>query len=417
MDNKKKKLLSNTIMLYILTFSTYFFGFILIPYQTRVLGPEYYGKIAFAIAFSTYFQLVFDYGFILSATENVSKNRNNKDELGKILSAVNILKLFLIIVSFFIFLIICKYVDRLNSDFTLYLLYFVYVSINAFLPDFLYRGIEEMKIITYRSVIVKLLFTMLIFIFLKNKSQYYIIPVLNIIGAIIALLIVYIHVYKNLKIKMKKVSIKYIYRQFKESTMFFLSRIASTLYGATNTFILGFIYPTGATLGLYSSADKLITTAKSAFSPISDSIYPYMVKNKDYKLIKKILKYIMPLIIIGCTIVFIFSKELCTWFLGKEYQDAYIILRLLMPIVVITLPNYLLGFPTLAPLGISKYANISVMIGSLFHISCIGIMLLINKLNVYNICIITVITESLILLFRLTCIIKVRKGDKKWKEY
>lgn len=413
MDNKKKKLLSNTIMLYILTFSTYFFGFILIPYQTRVLGPEYYGKIAFAIAFSTYFQLVFDYGFILSATENVSKNRNNKDELGKILSAVNILKLFLIIVSFFIFLIICKYVDRLNSDFTLYLLYFVYVSINAFLPDFLYRGIEEMKIITYRSVIVKLLFTMLIFIFLKNKSQYYIIPVLNIIGAIIALLIVYIHVYKNLKIKMKKVSIKYIYRQFKESTMFFLSRIASTLYGATNTFILGFIYPTGATLGLYSSADKLITTAKSAFSPISDSIYPYMVKNKDYKLIKKILKYIMPLIIIGCTIVFIFSKELCTWFLGKEYQDAYIILRLLMPIVVITLPNYLLGFPTLAPLGISKYANISVMIGSLFHISCIGIMLLINKLNVYNICIITVITESLILLFRLTCIIKVRKGDKK----
>ena len=121
----------------------------------------------------------------------------------------------------------------------------------------------------------------------------------------------------------------------------------------------------------------------------------------------------MPLIIIGCTIVFIFSKELCTWFLGKEYQDAYIILRLLMPIVVITLPNYLLGFPTLAPLGISKYANISVMIGSLFHISCIGIMLLINKLNVYNICIITVITESLILLFRLTCIIKVRKGDKK----
>ena len=413
MDNKKKKLLSNTIMLYILTFSTYFFGFILIPYQTRVLGPEYYGKIAFAIAFSTYFQLVFDYGFILSATENVSKNRNNKDELGKILSAVNILKLFLIIVSFFIFLIICKYVDGLNSDFTLYLLYFVYVSINAFLPDFLYRGIEEMKIITYRSVIVKLLFTMLIFIFLKNKSQYYIIPVLNIIGAIIALLIVYIHVYKNLKIKMKKVSIKYIYRQFKESTMFFLSRIASTLYGATNTFILGFIYPTGATLGLYSSADKLITTAKSAFSPISDSIYPYMVKNKDYKLIKKILKYIMPLIIIGCTIVFIFSKELCTWFLGKEYQDAYIILRLLMPIVVITLPNYLLGFPTLAPLGISKYANISVMIGSLFHISCIGIMLLINKLNVYNICIITVITESLILLFRLTCIIKVRKGDKK----
>lgn len=410
MNNKKKKLLNNTIMLYILTFSTYFFGFILIPYQTRVLGPEYYGKIAFAIAFSTYFQLVFDYGFILSATESVSKHRNNKNELSKILTSVNILKAVLIIISFFVFVVLCKFVNRLHDDFTLYLLYFIYVAINAFLPDFLYRGIEEMKIITYRSVGVKLLFTLLIFVFLKDKRQYYIIPIFNIIGSTLAVFVVYIHVYKKLKIKMKRVDIKYIYQQFKQSTIFFLSRIATTLYGATNTFILGFVYPTGATLGVYSSADKLITTARSAFSPISDSVYPYMVKNKDYKLIKKILKYLMPIIILGCIIVFIFAKPLCIWFLGKEYVSAYKVLRLLLPIVVITLPNYLLGFPTLAALGISKYANISVICGSIFHITGIVILLIFKSLNLYSICIVTVLTETLILAFRSICIIKATKG-------
>ena len=75
---KNRKLMENTIMLYILTFSNYFFNFITIPYQTRILGPEIYGKIGFALAFATYFKLFFDFGFILSATESVSKNRDNK---------------------------------------------------------------------------------------------------------------------------------------------------------------------------------------------------------------------------------------------------------------------------------------------------------------------------------------------------
>ena len=68
MKTNKKVLLKNTVMLYILQFSAYFFSFITTPYQTRIMGPEIYGKIGYATAMMVYFQLFLDFGFILSST-------------------------------------------------------------------------------------------------------------------------------------------------------------------------------------------------------------------------------------------------------------------------------------------------------------------------------------------------------------
>ena len=136
----------------------------------------------------------------------------------------------------------CLSVTRFSDDVLLYVLYFVSVAINSFMPDYLYRGLEEMRIITIRTVLIKLIFTCAIFVFLKNPEQYYIVPILNILGNGIALMGVYIHVKKNLKLKLVKVTMKEVWDMMKKSSTFFYSRIASSVYSATNTFIMGFIY-------------------------------------------------------------------------------------------------------------------------------------------------------------------------------
>ena len=61
-------LAKNTGMLFLLTISNYVFNFITIPYQTRVLEPSIYGNIGFAMSVMSYFQLLTDFGFLLSAT-------------------------------------------------------------------------------------------------------------------------------------------------------------------------------------------------------------------------------------------------------------------------------------------------------------------------------------------------------------
>ena len=314
---KNNKLLENTFMLYLLVFSNYFFGFITVPYQTRILGPEIYGQLGFAVAFTMYFKLLFDFGFILSATEEVSKNRDNKETLSKILTSVTVLKTIFIAIGFIIMLIIINSFEVFYGYKLLYVFYFLYVAVDSLQPDYLFRGLENMKVITIRNVIIKSIFTALIIIFLKEKSQYLLVPIFMLMGSFFALIVVYLNVFKKEKIKLSKITKEDIKNEFNNSKIFFLSRIASTIYGATNSFVLGLLYPSGAMVGYYTSADKLLTTGKSACSPIADGVYPYMIKNKDMKLIKKLLTYLMPIIAVGCIVCFIFAKPICILLFGK----------------------------------------------------------------------------------------------------
>ena len=409
----KSKLLENTFMLYLLTFSNYFFNLITVPLQTRVLGPEIFGRIGFCLAVSTYFRLLYDFGFLLSATEDVSKNYKDKKYVSKVFTSVNFIKVILVIVSVIPLIVLLFTVDIFKNDPLLFILYFIYVAIDCFEPDFLYRGYEQMKAITIRNVFVKLFFTIMIFLFLKKSTDYMIIPILNIIGAVVALFLVYRDVKKRFGINFCKVDKVDVKRCFSRSRIFFLSRIASTLYGATNTFILGLIYPTGPVLGHYTSSDKVLSATRQAISPISDSVYPHMVKNKDFNLIKRLLKIFMPIIIVGCTVVFIFAKPLCIFAFGKEYAESAVILRFMIPIIIMTLPTYLLGFPTMSPLGISNKANLSVIISSIYHAIGLLVLYLFGVLNITSLCILTITTESLVLLIRIYYIYKNRDKFKQ----
>ena len=63
---KRGTLLKNTIMLYILQFSTYLLALLVAPYQTRVLGAEVFGGFLEASAsIILYFQLIIAVNIVL----------------------------------------------------------------------------------------------------------------------------------------------------------------------------------------------------------------------------------------------------------------------------------------------------------------------------------------------------------------
>ena len=411
--SKKGVLLKNTFMLYILQFSNYFLSLVAVPYESRVLSPVNYGKLGVAAAIMVYFQLVIDFGFLLSATEEVSRRRDDKEAVSKILTAVTISKLFLAGISAVVLLILCRAIPGWRADTSFYFLYFIATVLTSLMPDYLYRGLEKMTAITVRSVLIKAFFTAAIFAFLKQPGDYYVVPLLNIIGNGAALLGVYIHLYRHLHIRFGRVSRQDVFSRFRSSITFFYSRIASTAYTAANTIILDLISAGGAAVGFYTSADKLITTAKNGLSPISDSLYPYMTANRDFKLVKKVLTIMMPLIILGCTVVFIFAEPLCTWFFGADYAETGKVLRAMLPVVVVILPSYILGFPTLTAMGLTKYANYSVVFGSVLHVLNLCVLYFTGHLNMVSLGILVSVAESAILIFRIAVILTHKN---RWKE-
>ncbi len=399
-SKKEKVLLKNTIMLYILTFSSYLFNFVTVPYQTRVLGPVICGVLGVAVATMMYFQHFMDFGFLLSATEDISRNREDREYVSKKLTSVFIIKIFFAIISFIIVVLLTTFVPSFAKNRDVFIVYILAYIAYAFLPDYFFRGIEKMSAVTIRTVVVKGISCLLTFIFMRNEDDYIVVPVLLLVGNVCAVIWAYAYIFKKLGYNFKKVSRKEVLGDLKRSSYFFYSRIATTVYSTTNTLILSFIDTAGTMTGYYTTADKVVSAAKSGLTPISDSVYPYMVKNKNFGLVKKIMLLVEPIIILGCVVLFIFAEPVCVIAFGKEYAGTAPILRAFLPTIVAILPNYIFGFPTLGAMGISKYANYSIFFGTGVQVCGLVILFTTGNLSAVSLALMTSISEWSIMLFR-----------------
>ena len=60
---KNNKVLSNTIMLYIMSIAKLIFPLLTLPYLTRVLSSDAYGFVSYVKSCMVYIQLLVDFGF------------------------------------------------------------------------------------------------------------------------------------------------------------------------------------------------------------------------------------------------------------------------------------------------------------------------------------------------------------------
>ena len=407
-DSKKSTLMKNTVMLYILTFSTYFISAALIPYETRVLGADSYRSVGLSGSIMRYFQLVVDFGFLLSATEEVARRRDDKKALDTIFTSVTLIKLALTALCFAVMLSLSFAVPQWRALRLFFILDFFSVTLGSLIPDFLYRGVEKMTAVTVRTVILRLFSAAMIFIFVKKPGDEMLIPAFLALGNFAALFFVYIDVKKRLGVGFCRVSREDVLSRLKLSGLFFFSRVATTVYTVTNTVVLDIV---GKGSGLITSSNsvavKVTDLAKNGISPISDSMYPYMVKNRDFRMVKKMLMIFEPIIIAGCVAVGVFAEPLCA-LLGKDFTYAAAPIRAMLPVIAVILPSYVFGFPVMGAMGINKYANYSTIFGSAVHVVLMVALIAAGIYDPVTAGLATSFTETSILVFRLIAVYKNR---------
>lgn len=335
------RLLENFFSLSILQVANYIFPLITLPYLVRILKPEKYGLIAFAQAFIGYFMLITDYGFNFTAPREISINRDNKRKLSEIFSSVIIIKLFLFIISLFFMSLIIFLFKKFHNDWFLYYVTFSMILGNIMFPTWFFQGIEKMKFITILNIISKLLFTILIFIFVRKQSDYYLVPFFNSLGFITAGIISLFIVFRNFEIRFYLPDKQKLIHYFKEGWYIFISTIAISLYTTSNTFILG-MFTNNRIVGIFSAAEKLIRAVLSLLTPISQTIYPYLskisnvTKERAFSLIKKLSILVGSFTFIITIIVFVFADLIVKVVLGKEYIESISVLRILsfLPFII-----------------------------------------------------------------------------------
>lgn len=128
----EKTLVKNTFWLYVMQISGYVFPFLTFPYLTRILGPENYGIVVFANAAMFYFQMFLEFGFILSATNEISLNRDNLIKVREVTFSVLFAKLILAVFGTLLLTVCLLFVQKFNEN----SLYFVLSYIAFFLQFF-----------------------------------------------------------------------------------------------------------------------------------------------------------------------------------------------------------------------------------------------------------------------------------------
>src|SRR5690554_5734970 len=396
----KKRLLGNFLSLSGLQVFTYILPLITLPYLVRVLGVEKYGLVMFAQSFIMFFNILVDYGFNLSATREIAVNRDNKAKVTEIYSSVMTIKVLLLGASFAVLSGIVFSVEKFTPDATLYLLTFLMVVGQALFPIWYFQGMERMKYITIINILSRVVFTVAIFVFVHNENDYVLVPVLNglcaCVGSVYALWLIK----ACFKQKYEFQSLKNIKLHFKDSTQFFLSRVAVSLYTSANTFVLGLV-TNNTMVGYYSIAEKLYQAMQGLYGPITQALYPYVAKERNIALFKIIFKIIVASNIFGVLILYFSIEFIFLILFGQEVgAESVEVFRILLIANLIVVPSILIGYPLLAALGHVYYANMSVIYASAFHFAGVFTLYALDQVTIYNVALLVVFTELVNAMYR-----------------
>ena len=337
----KRRLLENFISLTTLQGINCILPLITVPYLVRVLGPEKFGLISFAQALITYFVILTDYGFNLSATRKVSIYREDKNKIAKIFSAVILIKFAFMLTSFLGLTILVYALPRLRSDWSVYFSTFGIVLGNMLFPVWFFQGMENMKYITLLTILARTVFTLSIFIFIRHQENYTYVPILNSSGTIAASLLGLWFVRKNFNIRFTIPNFNSIIEELMDGWHIFISSLANSLYTISTPFILG-LFTNNTIVGYYSAGERIIAPFVNLTSPFSQTIFPHISKIANVSK-EKTLEFLghlcIPagfLILIFCSGLFVFADKITLTILGRQYYESILIVKIISfyPLVI-----------------------------------------------------------------------------------
>jgi PST family polysaccharide transporter len=269
---------------------------------------------------------------------------------------------------------------------------------NVIFPTWYFQGIEKMKFITYITLVSRLIFVALIFVFIHSDKDYLLLPIINGIGAMVAGIISLVIIFGKDKLRFRIQSFQRLKYYIRDTIPIFLSNVSVQIYVNTNKVIIG------AFLGMsevayYDLAQKIITILKVPQAILGQTIFPKISKEKNLVFVRNIFKLSLLMNSILFLLVVLFSKKIVFLLGGMQMVNAVLVVNILaFTIPVIGMSN-IFGVQLLISFGYKNtftrgivYSGIFYFIQALFIWKFIGF-------SIINVSIITVITEMFVTIY------------------
>ena len=352
---KERKLLENTGWLLVLQAVNILLPFVTVPYVTRVFGADLYGVFSIALNWITYFQLVVEYGFNLSATKKVVEARTS-DEYDSLVTAVVVARLALVVLCFAVVLVLGLVSAASGEQLSCMLVLFSMLVGIALQLNWLFQGLQDMKMITIATASARAMSVALIFLLINNQGQLALYSFFYSITYLASGILTHILAWRRHGIRLRKPSFRHMLREMQDGTPIFLSSAAGKIIGNAGVTVLGACQP-AAIVGAYAAVLKIPQMVSLMFTPIGQALYP-RVNEENLKSKAAAAKLVIifggpvtALFAVMLAAIVVLREPLVSLLFGREYLTAADTLIPLSAWVLFGIANNFLGVQLLIPFG------------------------------------------------------------------
>ncbi|HBM5401553.1 TPA: flippase [Enterococcus faecium] len=329
---KEKSLSINAILNGLKSILGILFPLITLPYATRILQVENIGKVNFSYSIVNYFVLLAALGISSYATREGAKIRDNKAKFEKFASEILSLNIISTLISYICLFFALFVVDKFK-DYTLLIIvqsasiFFTTLGVN-----WLYQVYEEYIYITIRTIAVQIVSLCLMFILVKDSSDYVLYAAITVISNSGANLFNFYNARKYCKFKFTITA--ETFSHLKLVLIFFASNIAVTIYINSDTTMLGLL-SSDYSVGLYTIAVKVYTILKTLISSVTIVALPrlsFYLAKKDYgkyeDSVGQMFNYLALIMFPVCVGLNVVSDGIIFILGGESYMEAALTLHI-----------------------------------------------------------------------------------------
>ncbi len=404
---KKQSITTNYVYNLIYQLVLALIPFFTTPYLTRVLGAEKLGIYGYTYSIVTVFFLVAALGINTYGQREIAYVQDDPEK-----RSIVFWELFSIrIISTIFSCILLGIFSLVTSKYSIYYqIFLIYCAANLFDITWFYQGIEQFKGIAYRNLIIKLLYLISIFIWIKKPTDLGLYIFLFSSMTLLTNLSFWINIH-NLVKRPKKNSLS-LKKHLKPVIAFFIPQVASLIYTVLDKTMIGFILPDIRNVSFYEQATYIVKTILMLITTVGTvmiSRMSYSFQKKDYKQLHSYLKKVINFIWLGgaaltfgiCAII----KYFVPWFYGTDYLAVIPLVYILSPLIIIIGLNNVIGIQFLVPTKQQNKYILAVILGSVINVILNAILIPIFKTT--GAAIASVTAELLILIVELHYIRKV----------
>lgn len=351
----------------VLTTANYIFPLLTYPYVSRVLGVTNIGICNFVDSVINYFVLISLMGVGVYGIREVAACKGDRNQLDMVFSDIFMLNTIATTIALVLLLFVTFTVPQLAVHKHLMLIGALKLVFNYLLIEWLYKGLEEFKYITIRTLLVKVGYVISVFIFVRKSEDYTIYYLLMTLMIVINAIINSIYARRFVTLRLRGLGIR---RFLKPFFIFGAYSLITSMYTSFNVAWLGFV--TGETqVGYYTTATKLYEILLSLYTAFTGVMMPRMSallaegkSNEARVLLDKSTKilfgFVLPLVVLTT----IAAPQIIMIISGPGYEGAIMPMQIIMPLMLIIGYEQILIVQTLMPMKKDKAVLTNSIIGA-----------------------------------------------------